>query len=24
CIALDSGKPRRLPEDMQEILRNSI
>lgn len=24
CIALDSGKPRRLPEDMQRILRKSF
>ncbi len=24
CIALDSGKPRRLPEDMQAILKNSV
>lgn len=24
CIALDTGKPRRLPENMQEILKNSI
>lgn len=24
CIALDSGKPRRLPEDMQGILRKSF
>lgn len=24
CIALDSGKPRRLPEDMQEILKKFV
>ncbi|AMQ90833.1 tol-pal system-associated acyl-CoA thioesterase [Marinobacter sp. LQ44] len=24
CIALDTGKPKRLPENMQEILKKSI
>ncbi|MGC8119163.1 tol-pal system-associated acyl-CoA thioesterase [Marinobacter sp. VGCF2001] len=24
CIALDTGKPRRLPENMQQILKNFI
>jgi acyl-CoA thioester hydrolase len=24
CIALDTGKPRRLPEKMLEILKNSV
>lgn len=24
CVALDSGKPRRLPEDMMEILKNTV
>lgn len=24
CIALDTGKPRRLPENMQEILKQSV
>lgn len=23
CVALDTGKPRRLPEDMMEILQNT-
>ena len=24
CISLDTGKPRRLPEDMQNLLKNAI
>jgi len=24
CVALDTGKPRRLPEDMQEILKKAL
>ena len=24
CVALDTGKPRRLPENMQEILKNFV